>query len=711
MKTNTVERTCEVNTTGDIRAAKIADSPAMFDILYNRLYTNKELAIVRELITNAWDSHCRAGSAMTPIDVHLPTSLEPWLTIRDYGVGLSPEAIDMLFDYGSTDKNHSNDEIGGFGLGSKSPFCYTDQFSVISVKDGHRHVFTAFLREDGRPGSTHWFSEATDEPTGLEVSVNIDNTMAHGRFEGALQRLWPYLPTAPHVNKKSFEPPEQEHLFDVDGLDAPIQRAVLRKQDYHEADVRFIQGIVPYPVSFHELDIPHNSLIQHLRRGSSAYDVWLDVGTLEITASRESLSLSDTTKAEARRILEEVANKMAEQIQTEMRSAKSWYDWVTPANFLPASERVVPTSVKPYVDRIEHTFNGDFGKPLLTAHLHQFTHQVARYQREQGRKRNSSSRVRRCKLDGLSRKELDKSQLYVRPKVGWPIREFLEGHLQREGERIVLFTGDYAETRQWLDELGVPHELHELPYIKPKQAERSRSRGESTRYETGRQNLTANEIIEEYGDHVLINTETPWALRNTLNGLRRLGILEGPPVLAVCIPETHTRVLRRLAKRTQGFVEHPGQLARHVNHTHAQQLINGQLAQTLVNVRWAYSVQRILKDLDDGDTILHEYRDAVNKTVELANPGCWVGGGYLEDHRVRELVNFLVRHFHVSLTGQEALVRHVLDAADRRIRSCDIRLRQQLPGLAAQLNRPATSCEGQLNDLVRDFTTLLSAKE
>src|SRR3546814_6939713 len=56
----------------------------------------------------------------------------------------------MAYTDGST-KDQSNDQIGGWGIGSKSPFSYTDQFVLVSVHDGVRSVYSVFKDEDSIP--------------------------------------------------------------------------------------------------------------------------------------------------------------------------------------------------------------------------------------------------------------------------------------------------------------------------------------------------------------------------------------------------------------------------------------------------------------------------------------------------------------------------------------------------------------------------------
>jgi glycosyltransferase involved in cell wall biosynthesis len=75
-----------------------------FKILSDKLYSDKIGAVVRELSTNAYDSHIEANNPNS-FDVHFPNMIEPYFYIRDYGTGISPEnIISVLLCYVSHDK-------------------------------------------------------------------------------------------------------------------------------------------------------------------------------------------------------------------------------------------------------------------------------------------------------------------------------------------------------------------------------------------------------------------------------------------------------------------------------------------------------------------------------------------------------------------------------------------------------------------------------
>ena len=112
-----------------------------FDILSKGLYKDAVEAIIRELSTNAIDAHKQAGTQDKPFDVHLPNYANSAFYIRDYGTGLSQDQIEKIYvTFFNSTKRGDNDAIGCFGLGSKTPFAYTTQYTVESFYNGEHIV-------------------------------------------------------------------------------------------------------------------------------------------------------------------------------------------------------------------------------------------------------------------------------------------------------------------------------------------------------------------------------------------------------------------------------------------------------------------------------------------------------------------------------------------------------------------------------------------
>ena len=138
---NAPQHEAVLSNVGEIGEFRIRNSAKAFNILSSGLYANKIRAIIRELSCNAVDSHVAAGKQDTPFDVHLPNQLDPTFRIRDYGTGLThDQVLNIYTTYFESTKTESNQFIGALGLGSKSPFSYTDNFTVTAIQIGRAHV-------------------------------------------------------------------------------------------------------------------------------------------------------------------------------------------------------------------------------------------------------------------------------------------------------------------------------------------------------------------------------------------------------------------------------------------------------------------------------------------------------------------------------------------------------------------------------------------
>ena len=92
-------------------------------------YSNTQLAVVREVSANALDANAEAN-ASRPIEIKVPTSMNPTFAVRDFGGGLSEEDVFGLYSkYGKSTKRESNNYIGAFGIGKFAPLSYGDNFT------------------------------------------------------------------------------------------------------------------------------------------------------------------------------------------------------------------------------------------------------------------------------------------------------------------------------------------------------------------------------------------------------------------------------------------------------------------------------------------------------------------------------------------------------------------------------------------------------
>ncbi|QAY01205.1 rIIA protector from prophage-induced early lysis [Aeromonas phage Aswh_1] len=165
------------STTEEGRTYGMEFNKKAYTILSSGLYKYKIRAFIRELSCNAIDGHkaleLAGGSPPKYFDVTLPSILDLQWKLRDYGIGLDKENIFRLFaTYFASSKDQSDDFIGAFGLGSKSPFCYTTNFTVTSYFNGTKTVYSIYMN-DGEPNCVPVFEGPSDEPTGVEIVIPV----------------------------------------------------------------------------------------------------------------------------------------------------------------------------------------------------------------------------------------------------------------------------------------------------------------------------------------------------------------------------------------------------------------------------------------------------------------------------------------------------------------------------------------------------------
>jgi hypothetical protein len=151
----------------------ISNSAEFFQILSSTLYSDQMLAVVRETTCNAWDAHVESGCTDKPIQITVDTTK---IVIRDFGHGIHRDLMGPIYGiYGASTKKNDGLQTGGFGLGCKAPFAYTDHFQVTSNHAGTKTIYSmskSSAQVGGKPAIIPIASFPTEE-NGLEVSINI----------------------------------------------------------------------------------------------------------------------------------------------------------------------------------------------------------------------------------------------------------------------------------------------------------------------------------------------------------------------------------------------------------------------------------------------------------------------------------------------------------------------------------------------------------
>jgi len=284
----------------------IKASKEAFRALSDRLYTNKPMAVVREIFCNALDIHVVTGQE-APIEVHLPTYEEPFFSVKDFGTGLSEERVRGMYStFFESTKNHNNQEVGGFGIGKAAGLSYTDSFTVSSRYEGILYVFNIFVSGQGIPSVAKLSEEPTSEPNGLEVSCAVSLGDCN-RFIEAARKFFARIEKLPKFNIEFF--PTQIH-YSSEGEGWKSRRVNYGEQ----AGLVAVVGPVAYPVAVPSSSVP--SELHYLL--SSNLDLFFAIGEVDVAMSRESLSLDESTIEKIISKLRQIDDESTAKLESEL---------------------------------------------------------------------------------------------------------------------------------------------------------------------------------------------------------------------------------------------------------------------------------------------------------------------------------------------------------------------------------------------------------
>lgn len=302
------------------RKFKIDGTAKAFKILSDGLYSNKILAVIRELACNAKDSHIDAGKDDIPFEVHLPNSLESYFAVIDHGVGLSnDDIVNMYSTYFASTKTDSNYVTGCLGLGSKSPFAYVDSFTVESNFDGKFTMFMCYYDKEGipaismvKPGPVD-----TDAENGITVKMAVKDGDMREFATTAVTALKRFDPTPIVTGNTDYEIETVEYM--VEGTDWKM----IKGDGYGYGGVNAIQGNVTYPIDRHAL-----SDLTDAQRSifDISVDIFFDIGDLDVAANREALGYDEKTIANIIERLDVIVEELPPLFQTKFDDCKTLWE-------------------------------------------------------------------------------------------------------------------------------------------------------------------------------------------------------------------------------------------------------------------------------------------------------------------------------------------------------------------------------------------------
>lgn len=345
------EGTVKFSPKSDVKMSLSEEALApLLDLLTN-LYSKPYLATLREVSSNAADAHAKLRALTNgedgnrPIEIALPSSFSPVLTVRDYGVGMDEHTLFNVYPkYGSSTKADDMEQLGAYGLGAKTPLTLSSQYTIVTIKDGIKRTVLVKMGDD-RIGVMHPVStEETDEHSGTTIKVPIPNVnQFHQESRGFFSTWKPGTVLVDGVEPKS--------IYNDQAISLADDRVIIIPKRDRYSDAQFIVTIagVAYPVSLANAGLtPENrwnsdlSVYDHFAIGT--YNMGFSViheipiGVIDLVPAREDLRYTERTKEVLQEafkngvdLLPEAINQAVSKAETRteaLKQASYWKDTI-----------------------------------------------------------------------------------------------------------------------------------------------------------------------------------------------------------------------------------------------------------------------------------------------------------------------------------------------------------------------------------------------
>ena len=294
----------------------------LMKVLSSALYTDKIGAVVRELIANARDSWVASEKDMNSSSIAFQIKIDnEAYTVRDYGTGLSKEAtLKLMSTYGLSTKQGENSSIGAYGLGSKSPFAYTQEFTMTSFFNGEQHTFHAILGSSGIPEMIHLGTIPTNEPNGIMFRIPFVDSGDRYAFEkkakdlcrsiGVPSQLISNREETKYTGKEFFK--ELKSPYNV-GTYVEANIYISHVEDEHIYPTFMVGGI---KYAYNQYSLPFPMILD------------LPIGSVDIAVSREALEDTKRNREYIKSLVDEVVRDITKEVEGNLSCAQSTYEKV-----------------------------------------------------------------------------------------------------------------------------------------------------------------------------------------------------------------------------------------------------------------------------------------------------------------------------------------------------------------------------------------------
>jgi len=295
----------------------LGDPRVIQELLSSKIYSRPKYIIVQEVSCNARDANREAGRADMPIQIKLPNRLDDNLIIADNGPGISPDRMSNVFLlYGNSTKRSDDKLTGGFGIGAKTPFTYTDTFTIVTVTDDedgrHKRTYIAYKESGGFAKMSLASTEDTKEGTGTAISFVVERK-DYSDFERAVREVCKFWKVKPEIRGSAGWTWHEPKII----LSGP-------NWELHEGGDAAVILVDRIPYSA-RIDSIFKDEHDKMRKVFSRLPLRLffNVGDISVSATREDLDYTDKTIASIKDILTGVISELQKKVNASIASETS----------------------------------------------------------------------------------------------------------------------------------------------------------------------------------------------------------------------------------------------------------------------------------------------------------------------------------------------------------------------------------------------------
>ena len=264
--------------TSSIRAE---DLGMALDAVSKNLYSNPIGSFVRELVSNGVDAN-RANNSAELVKVNIYKEGNTWyFQVKDEGKGMTPEHFTNVYmRWFNSDKRDNNEDIGGWGIGSKSPLSYKESYELTTVADGYEYEYI-IVRQSPAPTATLLVERPTNKKSGTTVRIEIDEKDLFKLYQECKKQLI-YFNNVYIINEEYY----YENNFQI--IEADLFKVRTDSFPYGN-EMHIVLGQVSYPINWNFLGVSPIYIPVGLK---------FNIGELPVTLSREEINYSDDTVKE-----------------------------------------------------------------------------------------------------------------------------------------------------------------------------------------------------------------------------------------------------------------------------------------------------------------------------------------------------------------------------------------------------------------------------